>query len=88
MIQNVQTDMGDEKEARDTAESVKGYTQQIALSEKRFVNQSYVNVSMGLNQPRNVNTSSVNVNMNPKAPVNQSIVDVNLNNPNPAPPVN
>lgn len=90
MIHHVYEDMGNKESARFTADVVNQLRQTINLSEKRYLDQSMVAISMGLNKPiikqsavvlnmnpQNIEQSAVNVNMNPN--VNQSAVNININ---------
>jgi hypothetical protein len=82
--------MGNKESARATADVLVQLRQTIGLSEKRYLDQSMVAISMGLNKPiikqssvvfnmnpQGIQQRTVNVNMNPN--VNQSAVNINLN---------
>lgn len=73
MLQHVHNEMGSKELVKTSEQSLALLKQNIDLSERRYLNQSSVAVSMDLN----IAQSIVNVNLNPPN-INQSIVGVSL----------
>jgi hypothetical protein len=80
MIRNVYSEIGSSGGVKQTEDCIQKRYETINLAEQKYLKQSLVSVSLGLNAPKSIMQSSVSINMNAQTAINNSVVSVEVKN--------
>lgn len=76
MIRNVYSEIGNSGGVKQTEDYIQKRYETINIAEQKYLKQSLVSVSLGLNPPKSIMQSSVSINMNAQTAINNSVVSV------------
>ena len=80
MIRNVYSEIGSSGGVKQTEDCIQKRYETINLAEQKYLKQSLVSVSLGLNPPKSIMQSSVSINMNAQTAINNSVASEEVKN--------